>query len=135
MNSSTAVLLGYIGWTLAMALLVVLHRGLFMLNGSRRINGFTADNKGLSDLGERLARVHANCVENLPIVVGLLLYAVATHRTDVTDGLAVGLLALRVAQSLIHISGASAWQVTLRLGCFLCQIAISAYWLWGLALR
>lgn len=129
MTPSHHALLGYIAWTIAMALVIVVHRGLFLLSGARRIDGFTADNKGLSPMGERLARVHANCVENLPVAGGLLLYALATHRAGITDPLAMPLLGLRMAQSLIHISGARPWQVHLRLACFAGQVTICCVWL------
>ncbi|WP_374357572.1 MAPEG family protein [Chitinimonas sp.] len=133
LTTSQLALLGYLGWTMLLALLLVMHRGLFMLGGKRRIDGFTADNKGLSAFGERAARAHANAVENLPVAGGILMYAIASQQTAVTDPAAVCLLLLRVAQSLIHLSGTRPWQIWLRLSCFLAQLAICAYWLLGLA--
>jgi hypothetical protein len=132
LTSSQIAVLGYFGWDMALALLLVLHRGLFMLSGERRIDGFTADNRGLSAFGERAARAHANSVENLPLAGGILLYSIATHQTALTDAAAVYLLLLRMVQSMVHLSGTRAWQVWLRLSCFLAQIAICAYWLVGL---
>jgi len=135
-SPSADALMLYIAWTLAMGLLLVSHRGLFMMAGKRKINQFSADNKGLSEFGERMARVHANCIETLPIATSLLLYAIATHQTAVTDGLAPWLLGLRILQSLVHMSGTREWQVWLRFSCFFAQVAICAYWVASfLALR
>jgi hypothetical protein len=106
-----------------------MHRGLFLLSGRRRIDGFTADNKGLSAFGERAARAHLNGVENLPVAGGLLLFAIATHQTALTDPPALCLLGLRLGQSLVHLSGTRPWQVWLRLSCYLGQLAICAWWL------
>lgn len=129
MSQSACTLMLYITWTMAMGLLLVSHRGLFMLAGKRKVNQFSADNKGLSEFGERMARIHANCLENLPIAGGLLLYAIATHQTALTDPLAAWLLGLRALQSLVHMSGTREWQVWLRLACFLAQIAICGFWI------
>ncbi|MBV8658294.1 MAG: MAPEG family protein [Burkholderiales bacterium] len=129
MSTSAFCLLAYVSWCIAMGLALVSHRGLFMLNGQRRINQFTCDNKGLSDFGERMARVHGNCLENLPAVATLLLYAIATQQTTKTDPLAPWLLALRVAQSVVHMSGTREWQVWLRLICFVGQVTIYCLWI------
>ena len=131
MSDSATTLMLYIAWTMAMGLLLVSHRGLFMIAGKRKINQFSADNKGLSEFGERMARAHANCLESLPVAGGLLLYAIATHRTAVTDTLALWLLGLRVLQSLVHISGTREWQVWLRLTCFLGQTGICGFWIFS----
>ena len=109
MSQTASTLLLYISWTMAMGLLLINHRGLFMLAGKRKVNQFSADNKGLSEFGERMVRIHANCLENLPIAGALLLYAIATHQTALTDTLAGWLLGLRVLQSLVHMSGTREW--------------------------
>ena len=128
MTQSACILMLTIAWTMAMGLLLVSHRGLFMMAGKRRINQFSADNKGLSDFGERMARVHANCLEMLPIAASLLLYAIVTHQTALTDALAPWLLGLRVLQSAMHMSGTREWQVWLRFTGFFGQIAICGFW-------
>lgn len=81
---------------------------------------------------QRLARAHANCLENLPIFGGLLLIAIATGSTSVTDPLAYLLLGARVFQSLVHLVSVSALAVTIRFTAFAVQMAIGLYWTFGL---
>jgi uncharacterized MAPEG superfamily protein len=91
-------------------------------------NGFTPDNANLSPFMQRLARAHANCVENLPIFGGLLLIAIATGNTSVTDPLAYVFFGARVFQSLVHLASVSALAVTIRFAAFAVQMAIGLYW-------
>jgi uncharacterized MAPEG superfamily protein len=91
-------------------------------------NGFTPDNAGLSPFMQRLARAHANCIESLPIFGGLLLIAVATDRTSITDPLGYLLLGCRVFQSLVHLASVTAAAVTIRFTAFAVQMAIGLYW-------
>ena len=128
MSPSAFCLLAYVGWCIVMSLALVGHRGLFILSGQRRINQFSCDNKGLSDFGERMARVHANCLENLPAVATLLLYAMVTQQTAKTNPLAPWLLGFRITQSLVHMSGTREWQVWLRFTCFFAQGVIYCVW-------
>jgi uncharacterized MAPEG superfamily protein len=95
-------------------------------------NGFTPDNARLSPFMQRLARAHANCIEGLPIFGGLMLVALVTERTAVTDPLAYAFLAARVLQSLVHLASVSPAAVTLRFTAFAVQMAIAVYWSWGL---
>ncbi|HBS36295.1 MAG TPA: MAPEG family protein, partial [Parvularcula sp.] len=57
--------------------------------------------------GRRLTRAHANCYENLPLAGAVLLYAIATNQTAVTDPLAMIFLGARLAQSLTHLASTS----------------------------
>ena len=91
-------------------------------------NGFVPDNANLSPFMQRLARAHANCVEGLPILGGLMLVAVLSHRSAVTDPLAYVFLAARILQSLIHLISVSNAAVTLRFTAFAAQMAIAVYW-------
>ncbi|GAB2668772.1 hypothetical protein GCM10027193_23550 [Arenimonas aestuarii] len=77
---------------------------------------------------QRLARAHANCVEGLPIFGGLLLVAIVTDRTLITDPLAYLFLGTRVFQSLVHLASLSAVAVTIRFTAFAVQMAIGVYW-------
>ena len=61
-----------------------------------------------------------------------MLLAIATHRTAVTDPLAAVLVAARVAQSTIHLVSTSALAVSVRFAAFAVQLAIAAWWAWGL---
>jgi uncharacterized MAPEG superfamily protein len=95
-------------------------------------NTFKPDNSNLSPFMQRLARAHANCVESLPVFGGLLLLAIATQRTGVTDSLAPWLLISRVIQTSIHLVSLSVGAVTARFLAFSIQIAIAVYWTWAL---
>lgn len=86
------------------------------------------DNAGLSPFMQRLARVHANCVEGLPTFGGLLLVAIATGRSSITDPLAYMFLACRVFQSLVHLVSLSPTAVKMRFTAFAAQMAIGGYW-------
>jgi hypothetical protein len=59
---------------------------------------------------------------------GLMLVALITERSALTDPLAPWLLAARVVQSVIHLVSLSATAVTLRFTAFSVQMAIGVYW-------
>lgn len=132
MTTSAYVLLLFIGWTLALLVLMELLRSMQVLSGRRRSNEFKPDNANLSPFMQRLARAHANCIESLPVIGGLLLVAILLQRTDMTDPLAPWLLAARIAQSSIHLASLSVMAVNARFTFFVVQLAIAAYWLLAL---
>ncbi|HLU12990.1 MAG TPA: MAPEG family protein [Arenimonas sp.] len=129
---SLIALLGFIGWALFLLVLMEVIRAWLTLSGQVAANAFTPDNAGLSPFMQRLARAHANCVEGLPIFGGLLLVAILTGRSDVTDPLACVFLAARMFQSLVHLVSVSSAMVTVRFLAFSVQMGIAAYWLWRL---
>lgn len=131
-SPSSIALTGFIAWTLLLLVLMEVIRTQLVLRGKVPANGFMPDNSGLSPFMQRLARAHANCIEGLPIFGGLLLVAVATGRTAITDQLACVFLAARVFQSLIHLASTSATAVTIRFAAFAVQMAIGLYWAFGL---
>lgn len=129
MPSPTAVALtGFIAWTLFLLVLMEGIRSKLVLTKARAANSFTPDNASLSPFMQRLARAHANCLEGLPIFGGLMLVALATGRTPVTDPLAFVLLGARVVQSSIHLASLSSTAVTLRFSAFAVQIGIAVIW-------
>lgn len=132
MSPSAFVLLAFIAWTLLLLALMEALRSALVLRGRVPANGFAPDNAGLSPFLQRLARAQANCVENLPAVGGLLLFALATGRTGVTDPLAPVLLGARVLQSLVHLASTSGAAVTLRFCVFAVQLGIALYWAFAL---
>lgn len=127
-SPSSIALTGFIAWALLLLVLMEVIRSQLVLRGKVPANGFTPDNAGLSPFMQRLARAHANCVEGLPIFGGLLLVAIATGRTAVTDPLACALLAARMVQSLVHLVSTSPAMVTVRFTAFAVQMAIGVYW-------
>jgi uncharacterized MAPEG superfamily protein len=132
MTHSALGLALFIAWTLALLVLMEVLRSRLVLLGRVPSNGFTPDNANLSPFMQRLARAHANCLENLPVFGGLLLLALATGRSGVTDPLALWLVGARVVQSCIHLASLSVWAVNLRFTAFLVQTVIGVYWAWRL---
>jgi uncharacterized MAPEG superfamily protein len=127
-SPSSIALTGFITWALLLLVLMEVIRAQLVLRGKVPANGFTPDNAALSPFMQRLARAHANCVESLPVFGGLLLVAIATNRSSITDPLAYLFLGSRVFQSLVHLASLSPTAVTIRFTAFAMQMAIGLYW-------
>ena len=135
MPTSALVLVLLISWTLLLLVVMEILRSRLVLMGRTRSNEFNPGNSNLSPFMQRLARAHANCLEGLPVFGGLLLVALVTGKTEVTDGLAPWLLAARIVQSSIHLSSLSVIAVNARFTAFAVQVAIAIYWAWALIVR
>lgn len=129
MNATMIALLGYIGWTLVLLVALALYRTHLVINRKKSANGFKADGSDSPPFGQRLTRAQANCVESFAFIGGLLLFALATDFSDVTNGLAYVLLVARLGQSLSHLISTSVIAVQIRFVFFLAQIAICIYWI------
>ena len=129
MPSPTAVALtGFIAWTLFLLVLMEGIRSKLVVTKTVPASGFTPDNANLSPFMQRLTRAHANCLEGLPIFGGLMLVALATGRSTVTDPLAFVLLAARIVQSSMHLASLSSAAVTLRFSAFAVQMGVAVIW-------
>ena len=128
MSNTLLALLGFLSWTLLLLVLMEVIRSKLVLAREVPANGFNPDNAGLSPFMQRLARAHANCLEGLPLFGGFMLLAVVAGKPDVTDPLALVLLAARVVQSDIHLVSTSASAVTARFTAFAVQMGIAIYW-------
>jgi len=128
MSNSALSLLLYISWALFLLLLMEVLRSRLVLAGRVSSNEFKPDNSNLSPFMQRLARAHANCIENLPIVGGLLVLALVTGQSAVTDPLAIWLVIARVIQSSIHLASLSVAAVNARFAAFAVQMGIGIYW-------
>jgi len=128
MTATLTALTGFIAWTLLLLILMELIRSKMVLAKDVPANGFRPDNANLSPFMQRLARAHANCLEGLPVFGGLMLVAVASGQSALTDALAPLLLGARIVQSTIHLASLSALAVTLRFVAFSVQLVIAAYW-------
>ncbi|PYT10004.1 MAG: MAPEG family protein [Acidobacteria bacterium] len=135
MSKSALVLTLFISWALLLLILMEMLRSYLVVSGRVRSNEFNPENSNLSPFMQRLARVHANCLEGLPIFGGLLVVALATGRTEVTDPLAPWLLGARVVQSSIHLASLSVIAVNARFTAFAIQIAIAVYWACALIVK
>lgn len=127
-NLSVVVLTALIAWALLLLVLMELLRARLVLMKSVASNAFQPDNANLSPFMQRLARAHANCVEGLPIFGGLLVVALLTDQTVITDPLAPYLLAARIVQSLAHLASLRVALVNLRFTAFMVQVVIAVYW-------
>src|SRR3990167_787916 len=132
MNISAMALAAFISWALFLLVLMELMRSYLVIAGRISSNEFKPDNSNLSPFMQRLARAHANCVESLPIFGGLLVVALATGRTEVTDLLAPWFVLARVVQSSIHMASLSVVAVNARFAAFAVQMAIGVYWAYAL---
>lgn len=105
MSSPTIfALTGFVAWALFLLVLMEAIRSKMVLLGEIAANGFVPDNANLSSFMQRLARAHANCIEGIPIFGGLLVVALVSGNSGVTDPLAYWLLGARVVQSVIHLA-------------------------------
>lgn len=89
----------------------------------------TTDNRNISEFAYRLSRAHANCFENLPIFVGIVLVATMTGRIEVINSLVYVFIFARLLQSSVHLYSASARFVPLRGLCFGVQVLLQVYWI------
>lgn len=132
MTHSALALLGFAAWTLTLLIGIVAHRATLTLTGKRAPNSFSPAGTDVSPLGGRIVRAHANCVENLPVALGVLGLAIVTDHTEVTEGLALPFVAARVAQSCAHVVSTSNPMVMVRFTFFAAQLAILVWWVVGL---
>jgi uncharacterized MAPEG superfamily protein len=133
MNTPTlTALLGFIGWSLFLLVLMESVRTKLVLTKEVAPNGFNPENSNLSPFMQRLARAHANCVEGLPIFGGLMAVAIFTQNSSVTDQLAYVFLSARIAQSVVHLASTSPVAVTTRFSLFSVQMIIGVIWCYKL---
>ncbi|MEM8772383.1 MAG: MAPEG family protein [Pseudomonadota bacterium] len=129
MSPTAVALLGFVAWTLLILMSLGAFRSAIVMNGKRAANSFNPSGADLEGFGQRLTRVHANCYESLPIAGAVLLYAIATNQTALTDPLAYLFLAARIAQSAVHMISTSNLFVFIRFGFFGVQLAVLSWWL------
>ena len=124
MTAALLALLGYAAWAILLALAVVSWRSAQVLAGRAAANAFPADTPHGPDGYRRLNRAHLNVLENLPIFGTIVIVGhLAGVSSDTFDALALGVLAARLAQTLVHVSSGSARAVHVRFGFFLAQLA------------
>jgi hypothetical protein len=128
MNATIIVLIGYIAWILVLLLGLASYRTYMSLTGKFRGLKFEADGSDVPEFGKRLTRAQANCVESFSFIGGILLLAIATDSSAITNGLAYILLAARLGQSLVHLISTSTLAIQLRFALFLVQFGIVVFW-------
>ncbi|MEK7265052.1 MAG: MAPEG family protein [Pseudomonadota bacterium] len=133
MTPSAVALLGFALWTIILVILLAVFRVSMVVAGKKSAASFSPNGDDVEGFGRRLTRAHANCFENLPLAGAVLLYAIATSQSAVTDGLAIAFLGARVMQSLTHLASTSAFAVNVRFAFFVIQILILIFWILKLA--
>ena len=128
MSATTTALLAYIAWMLVLLSMIAAIRVSLTLSGKKAANSFDPSGADVSPFSNRLCRAHANCYESFPILGGLLLLAIATDNTAITDGLAYYLVGARVLQSAMHLSSPGNLAVNARFAFFLAQFGIAVWW-------
>ena len=129
MSPTNFTLLALAIWVLITVMSLGVYRSLLVFQGKKAANGFNATGEDLDGFGRRLTRVHANCYEFLPMAGLLLLYAIATDQTTITDGLAYVFLGARILQSLTHLISTSRPAVFVRFAFFIVQLVIAISWI------
>lgn len=130
MSPTACALLGLASWQIAVLLALAGFRLYTAATQQKPANSFAADGLDLAPLGQRLTRVHANCYENIPLYAAVLLYAIATSQTAITDPSAHWLLYARIGQSVVHAASTSVPAVLVRFALFVAQVLIVICWLW-----
>ena len=128
MGPSVVALVGYIAWMIVLLSMIGLLRVGLTFTGKRAPNSFAPDGADISPFSNRVCRAHANCYESFPIFGGLLLLALATDASNITDSLALYVLGARILQSLAHLASTSNMLVMIRFTFFLVQVLIGAWW-------
>jgi len=129
MNATILTLIGYISWIMLLLLALAAYRTTFSKMQKRESLVFKADGTDLDDLGHRLTRAHLNCIECFPFIGGVLLLALATDSSSITNGLAFVVLGARLLQSGVHIVSIANAAISIRFVLFLIQFGICAYWI------
>ena len=123
--TETTILWLVVWWAILMAQLPLIR-----LLASRKTGSMAFDPNGidLEGYGRRLTRAIANCQENIPLYIGVLLFAMVTGHTAITNATACWLLYARVAQSVAHLASTSSPMILIRFSFFLIQFLLVVCW-------
>lgn len=133
MTPTAVALLGFALWTILLVTTLGVYRTGLVFAGKKKANEFKPSGEDLAGFGARATRAHANCYENLPVAGAVLLYAIATNQTAITDPFAFAFLGARVLQSLTHLASTSRPAVLVRFIFFIIQNVILVVWILQLA--
>ena len=126
--TGTALLL-FASWSMVLLVGIALYRSWISMTAGKALNSFTAAGTDLPGFGQRLTRAHANTYEFLPIAGAVMLFAIATDQSTITDDLAGVLIGARLAQSIVHLVSTNTIAVLLRFTFFLVQVCVVGYWI------
>lgn len=128
MGATATALVGFAGWFALLSIALAVYRVALVFGGRKEVNSFSPDGRDLEPLGHRLTRARDNCFETLPLFAALALGASIGGRLEVTDPLAMWVLAARIVQSGVHVVSTSPPAVLLRANLFFAQMLIYAWW-------
>lgn len=128
MGPTAYALVCFSGWYILLSTAMALYRGALIFSGRKQVNSFANDGRDLEGFGQRLTRARDNCFETLPLFAALALAASLAGRLDVTDGLAMWVVYLRIGQSIAHVISTSPVAVQIRAGFFFAQMFIYIWW-------
>ena len=131
MTSSLTAIAAYIGWTLALASIIILFRSYMVMTHQKQANGWTRGGDVQDPaMIKRLTDAFQNCLETGPLFFAVILVAQASGQGEVTDGAAFLYIFARIVQSVSHIISASHFMVFfVRFPAFLLQIGLLVWWL------
>jgi uncharacterized MAPEG superfamily protein len=130
MSNTQCALLGLASWYVIVLFMLAGFRIYIAVSQKKPANTFAPDGSDVPGFGQRLVRAHANCYENLPVFMVLLLFAIVSNQTAITDPTAMIVLGARVAQSVVHMISTSLAAVMLRFTLFLLQVLTVVCWLY-----
>ena len=129
MSNSATALLVYAAWTLLLLSSIAILRVTLSASGRRAPNSFAVSGDDVSPFSGRLCRAHANCFESLPAFASIVLVAITSDNTHITEPLALWATAARVGQSTAHLISTSNRAVQVRFAFLLAQLLIQFWWI------
>jgi len=130
MSATATALFGLVSVSIVLTFMIAGIRAAAMFSGRKAINDFDPGGADVSALSRRVCRAHANCYENLPLSAAVMLYAIATGQTGITDSTAMWFLYARIAQAGVHVMSTSAVAVNIRFALYVLQILILICWVY-----
>jgi len=123
--TATAILYLVIWYAVLMVQLPAIRMIASRSTGSMKFDPNGADLEGY---GQRLTRAVANCQENLPLAIGVMLLAMITDNVEITNATAMWFLYARIGQSVAHLISISTPLVMVRFAFFLVQFGLVVCW-------
>ncbi len=130
MSATATALFGLVIVSIVLTFMIAGVRLGALLAGKKAINEFDPGGADVSPLSRRICRAHANCYENLPMSAAVLLYAITTSQTGITDSTAMWFLYARIAQAGVHVASTSAMAVNIRFALYVLQILMLICWVY-----
>lgn len=128
MDQVYIVLLVYCLWMMCLLFTMLFVRVKAVRKGLRA-KDIMPFNENISDFAYRLSRAHANCYENFPIFVAIVLVASMNDALGLMHGSVIVFILARILQSVAHLYSGRMRVVMVRAGFYGLQIFIQIYWI------